>query len=251
MNIAIITGASSGLGKVYAIEILKKYKMLDEIWIIARRKDRLVKLKEEYSNKIRPIPLDLTKPKSYEDLNKLLKKENTNIKILVTNAGTIKTGDFITSNLEEQINMVDVNVKSYLGVIRVCLPYMKKNSFIIAISSVSAFAPCAKMAVYTSTKTFVSFFCRSIREELKPYKINVLTVYPGNMDTEMNNKKTSKKQGGIISLLPYLNMNKLVKKSLKKAEKGKSFYTPMFFYKCYQVLSKITPFNLLVSFTKV
>ena len=83
-NIALVTGASSGMGKEFVREIAKKYKGLDEIWVIARRKDRLRELKKEIvGTRVRMLPLDLTKEESFERLTKVLAKEQPDVRILV------------------------------------------------------------------------------------------------------------------------------------------------------------------------
>lgn len=251
MNIAIVTGASEGLGKAFAEKIIKKYIDLDEIWIIARGNDKLKELEEKYKPKVRAISLDLSKNESYQELEELLNAEKPNIKILISNAGVAKNEPFITSELQSQLAMVELNVKGYVAITRICLPYMKEGSFIIEVCSVSSFAPTPNMTVYSSSKVFVSYFSRGLREELKSKHINVLCLCPGNMNTNMNKQVEQNNKNGTIGKLPYLDMNIITTKALDKAEKGKAIYTPNFIYKLYRLISKIIPHAVLIKFTKV
>ena len=110
MRIAIVTGASSGLGEEYVRIISEQYEAIDEIWVIARRGDRLEALKEKYPAKaIFPISLDLTKNESYKTLSEMLESEKPEVGILVNNAGFGTLGDFDEMELSSQTRMVDLN----------------------------------------------------------------------------------------------------------------------------------------------
>ena len=250
MRIAIVTGASSGLGVEFTKTIINKYKDLNEIWIVARRKERLIQIAHEYKNvNIRPAEMDLGKDESYTVLEQLLQKEKPEIQILINNAGYEKIGHFKDMNISDIISIIDVNIKGMTAINRICLPYMKKGSFEIITGSVSSFSPVPNQAIYSASKKYVYYFGKALREEMKKVGINVLTLCPGNMDTEMNprGKMTHSKQ---INLLPYLDMKVVTERCLKKAENGKALYTPGGFYKFYRICSKIAPSAFMVKITK-
>lgn len=241
MNIAIITGASSGLGVQYAKAVIEMYPGLDEIWLVARRKDRLEAFAREHNQiKIRPVTLDLAQNSSYDELEHLLEQEKANIKILVNNAGFERPGAFSIMKKSDILSMIDLNVKGFTMVNRVCLPHMGAGSLGIMTCSVSSFCPVPNQAVYSATKIYVRFLSRALREEARKDGINILAMCPGNMDTEMN-PKGGTSQSNKVDKLPFLDMKKITRKSLQLAKKGHAMYTPGGFYKGYRFVSKILP----------
>lgn len=251
MRIAIVTGASSGLGREFAGELIEKYRDLDEIWLIARRKERLEEIIQKYPDKtIRAVPLDLGKEEAFWEFEKLLDENKPDIRILVSNAGVGTRGNFDEKDLSSQLDMLNLNAKGCVAITRLCLPYMSKGSFIVETCSVCSFVPNPKMAVYSGTKALVLYFSRAIREELKPRGINVCALCPGNMDSEMKILAEQQGKRSIVNQLPYLDMRVVARKSLKVAGKGRAVYTPGVFYKCYRVMSKILPHNWMMIFAE-
>lgn len=241
MNIAVITGASSGLGVQYAKTVIEMYPFLDEIWLIARRKDRLEAFAREHRQiTIRPVALDLAQNGSYDVLEQLLEQEKPNIKLLINNAGFERPGKFSTMKKSDILSMIDLNVKGFTMVNRVCLPYMSKGSLGIMTCSVSSFCPVPNQAVYSASKIYVRFMSQALREEVKKDGINILAMCPGNMDTEMN-PKGGTSQSDKVDKLPFLNMKKITRKSILLARKGHALYTPGGFYKGYGFVSKVLP----------
>lgn len=252
MKVAIVTGASSGVGKAFVSEIEKNHKDIEQIYLIARRKDKLEEIASSYKDmKFKIIPLDLGSESSYEEFQNILKEEKPEIRLLINSAGLDNVSSFINQDIKYIENMINLNCKGLAIMTRLALPYMSKNSSIIQISSVSAFAPNVRQVVYSATKSFVKAFSLGINEELKKDKINVLTVFPGLMLTEMTYDFTNKKKYSYIRSLPILNVEKVVRNSLKRAKKGKSSYTPGTFYKFYRFMCKILPNKLIVKFAKI
>lgn len=246
MDIAIITGASSGLGAEYTKTIIELFPHLDEIWLIARRKERLDEFVKIYpQTKIKPLSLDLSQEYSYDILNKILMEEKPNIKILINNAGCEKTGSFISMKKADIVSMIDLNIKGLTMVSNVCLPYMNPGSFSILTSSISSFCPVSNQAVYSASKIYVTFLSRALREENKKKGVNILVLCPGNMDTEMN-PKGGTSQSDMVDRLPFLDMKTLTKKSILLAQKGKAIYTPGIFYKFYKFTTKILPTSFMI-----
>lgn len=211
-QIAIITGASAGLGRVFAQKILGNYPELDEIWVIARRKERLEELAGAYPQRlVRPLALDLTQQESFATLEELLTREKPEVRILINNAGFEREGLFRQMKATDIQTIISLNITGMAMVNRLCLPYMHQGDFEVITGSVSSFAPIPYQAVYSASKVFVRFFTRAIREEERQRGVNIMFFAPGNMATEMNNPATA---NHLIAKLPYLDLDKETSKAL-------------------------------------
>ena len=183
MKIAVITGASSGMGREFALRI-DETEILDEIWVIARRQDRLEQLKNELTTRTRCISLDLSDKASLESYAALLESEKPEVAVLVNGSGFGKFGAFCDIPLDEQMNMIDLNTKALVAMTYMTLPYMKEGGKIYQIDSLSSFQPVPYIGVYGATKAFVLSFSRALGVELKKRGIRVLAVCPGWVKTE-------------------------------------------------------------------
>ena len=161
MNIAIVTGASSGMGREFVLQ-LSQYVEVDEIWVIARRAAALESLKEEVSVPVRPIVLDLSKDESFEHLSRLLENEQPNVKLLVNAAGGGKFGAYHKVSIEDDCKMIDLNCKAGLVMTRLCVPYMAPGSHILELDSLSAFQPVPYITTYGATIAFVLSYSRAM-----------------------------------------------------------------------------------------
>lgn len=247
MKTAVITGASSGLGLYFALEIDKNRPEIEEIWLIARRKERLEELAKSLSKKVKVLSLDITKEESLEEYKTALKQENCEVSILVNNAGFGKLGNFDEMNNDDLSGMIKLNCEALTVITSITLPFMKKGSEIINSCSIASFAPNTRMAVYSSTKAYVMSFSRALRSELKRRKINCIAVCPGPMDTEfLSLAGIEKGTSFTFDTLPRVNPEIMAIKSLKASKKGKSVYTNRVFYKFYRLLAKILPTSLIM-----
>lgn len=186
MNIAIVTGASSGMGREFVLQ-LGSYVNVDEIWVIARRAAALDSLKQEVSTPIRPIVLDLSKSESFENFSKILASEQPNVKLLVNAAGFGKFGAYHKVSLEDDCKMIDLNCKALLMMTRLTIPYMAPGSHILELDSLSAFQPVPYITTYGATKAFVLSYARAMNRELKDKGIRVMAMNPGWVKTEFFN----------------------------------------------------------------
>ncbi len=177
MQTAVITGASSGLGREFVKQICEKEKF-DLIWIIARREKRLKEIADKYPGLIYPIPLDLTKTESFSTLRAILEKEKPDIRILINASGFGKMGNYAQIYEQDNNDMIDLNCKALVSMTLLCLPYMKKGSRVLEICSSSAFQPLPSLNVYASTKAFVLSYSRALRRELLERGIHVTAVCP-------------------------------------------------------------------------
>lgn len=183
MNIAVVTGASSGMGREFVLQ-LSQYVRVDEIWAIARREDALKALQEQAGVPVRPIILDLLKKESFTAYAALLEKEQPNVKLLVNAAGFGKFGKEESISIEDDCNMIDLNSKALVVMTRLTIPYMQPGSHILQLDSLSAFQPVPYITTYGATKAFVLSYSRALNQELKPKGIRIMTMNPGWVKTE-------------------------------------------------------------------
>lgn len=244
MATAIITGASSGLGTAYVDAVTKVFPGIDELWLIARREDRLRQVATKYPDKkCVIIPMNLSNMSSFAALEQKLQEEKPEVRLLVHDAGVCIGGTFESIPIEKALSMIDLNCKGAVAVTKTCLPYIADGGTIVEVSSTSAFVPNTGMVLYGATKSLVYEMCIVLRQELKPRRINVCAVCPGMMATEMTSNP-SKGQ----SRLPYVDVNSAAVNSLRAAKRGRAVYTTGAFYKFYRVLAKILPQTFMVKF---
>ena len=183
MNIAIVTGASSGMGREF-VRQLSAWVRVDEIWAVARRADALEELKKETSVPVRPLSLDLLDAASFEKLEAMLEGEKPVISLLVNAAGFGKFGAYHKVSVADDSRMIDLNCKALVLMTRLCLPYMKEGSRILQLDSLSAFQPVPYITTYGATKAFVLSYTRAMIRELKGTGIRMMAMNPGWVKTE-------------------------------------------------------------------
>ncbi|TCK98273.1 hypothetical protein EDC19_0693 [Natranaerovirga hydrolytica] len=246
MKIAVITGASSGLGKEFTKQISKKVKGLDELWIIARREEKLIQLKESIKHiKCRVMPLDLIQKESFVEYERLLEKYSPKICMLINNAGYGKIGSFETIDIDEQLNMIELNNKSIVKITRSSLPYLYNNARIIQVASSAGFMPQPGFSVYAATKAFVISFGRGLNQELKDKNIKITSVCPGPVRTEFFDVA-----GGDVSMsikkMAMVEADQVVAKALKDSAKGKEISTYGTLMNAFKIVAKIVPHSLIL-----
>ena len=250
MKIAIITGASAGLGLEFLKAAPTYFPEIEEYWLIARRKDKLEEAASLINRPCRIIPLDLTATESYAALAKELDEQKPEVSLLINNSGCGYLGNVGEGNLNDQIRMIELNLKGLTAVTHITIPYMQKGSRIINISSIASFCPNARMTVYSATKSYVSAFTYGIAEELRSKGITATAVCPGPMDTEFIYLGAIKGNSKTFDRLPYCNPKKVAKGACKAALKGKMNYTPLAFYKLYKALAKFLPVSVTMKMSK-
>lgn len=203
MNIAIVTGASSGMGREFVLQ-LPGYVSVDEIWVIARRADALEALKAEVPVPVRPIALDLCEITSFDKVQQLLEAEKPNIRLLVNAAGFGKFGSFENVSTEDDCKMIDLNCKALVLMTRLCVPYMEKGSHILQLDSLSAFQPVPYITTYGATKAFVLSYSRAMNRELKPKGIRCMAMNPGWVRTEFFNHAFQTNGGSEVQYFNHL-----------------------------------------------
>lgn len=235
------------MGREFVAAVLKARPELDEIWIIARRSDRLNEIKKEFGDKIRPIAMDITDSAAVEAYRSALEAGGANVKLLINNAGFGKLGNFDELAVKDNAGMVRLNCEALTVISSVTLSFMENGAEIINTCSIASFAPNARMAVYCSTKAYVMSLSRCMRSELRSREINVLAVCPGPMDTEfLALADIAPGASRTFDTLPRVKPSEVAEKSLKASAKGKSVYTNSLFYKFYRLLAKLLPHSLVM-----
>lgn len=166
-NIAIVTGASSGIGKEFFLSLKEKTTGLDEIWVIARSGDKLEALRKETDTPLKVFALDLSSPDSTSAVQKALEEEKPAVQYLICASGFGRFNAIADDSADVLENMVDLNCRSIVGITRVAFPYMAKGGNVILIASMAALQPIPYIATYAATKAFVLSYGRALNKELR------------------------------------------------------------------------------------
>lgn len=177
MNIAIVTGASSGLGREFVLQIGAK-EPVDEIWVIARRGEKLRELASLTKVPLRPLVLDLSKDDSFAQLAQILQSEKPDIRLLVNNAGFGRQGGWADIPSSDNDGMIDLNCKALVRMTVLCLPYMGKGGRVLEVCSSSAYQPLPFLNVYAASKAFVLRYSRALWWEVASKGIHVTAACP-------------------------------------------------------------------------
>lgn len=246
MKTAIVTGASSGMGQEMVRQLADRFAGLEEIWVVARRKERLDDFDGQVPVHIRKFALDLTKDEEFGQFTEALKRMQPDVKILVNAAGYGKTGAVGTIPEEQSTGMVRLNDEALVAVTEAVLPYISDNSRIIQFASAAAFIPQPGFAVYAATKSFVLSYSRALAMELKSRQIPVTAVCPGPVSTEFfdialnGGKLTSYKKW--VTVKPEM----MVRRAIADSCMGKQISIPGPVMKLFYVLCKFLPHGMLM-----
>ncbi|MBQ9161912.1 MAG: SDR family NAD(P)-dependent oxidoreductase [Clostridia bacterium] len=243
MKIAVITGASSGMGKEFVLQ-LDKRESFDELWLIARRADRLEQIDTLTSAKVRAIPLDLCDPESVGVYKNLLEEHKPNVKVLVNASGFGKFGAFEDIPLDDQLSMIDLNDKALVAMTYMTLPYMQKGSEIFQVDSLSSFQPVPYIGVYGATKAFVLSFSRALGVELKPKGIRVVAVCPGWVRTEFFDRAVT--DDTIKYYNKFFDADEVVTRALSDMKRGKDVSVCGASVRGQVLLTKLLPHKLVM-----
>lgn len=246
MKIAVVTGASSGMGREMIIQLWEHFRGFDEMWIIARRKGRLEELDGQVGVPLRKFALDLTKQADLKVLEMALKEKEPQVKFLVNAAGFGKIGTVESLSLTDETDMVDLNCMALCAVTRMVLPYMTCNSRIIQFASSAAFLPQPGFAIYAATKAFVLSYSRALNEELRSRNIYVTAVCPGPVKTEFFDIAETTGEIPIYKRLVMANPRRVVAKAVRDSVAGKDISVYGLTMKAFLLLCKVVPHRLIL-----
>lgn len=248
LSIAVVTGASSGMGREFVKLLDRELSTLDEIWVIARRGERLKELEKTVKTKLVPIELDLAASEASSVLAGMLKEKNPQIKFLVNSAGFGKIGSIKELPAKDQLSMIRVNCSALTEITCLMLPYMAKKSRIINLASAAAFLPQPGFAVYAASKSYVLSFSRALNQELKPSGTSVTAVCPGPVKTEFFDLA---EQTGVVPLYKKLVMAdpvKVVEKAFRDSIRGKSVSVYGGLMNIFHLITKLLPHDIFIKF---
>jgi len=237
-RIAIITGASSGLGEEFTRQVCANYHY-DEIWIIARRAEKLEALAAELNSKlnfniVHPIVMDVAGKEGVDKLKTIIEEEDSRLRkvesgievgLLINNAGFGTYGPFAETSVYRQMDMIELNCTTVTGICGIMLKYLTAGSVIINTASLAAFLPLGNFAVYGATKAYVLNFSVALAAELHDKGIKVCALCPGSVSTEFANVASNGAREKVKGGIPP---QKVVAQCLKRAFKDKrlSLYRP-------------------------
>lgn len=248
MKIAIITGASSGLGREYVRQLYKED--FDAIWAIARRKDKLQELVTAYGEKIRPLAMDLTKPESLAEIKSLLAKECPNVALLINAAGFGKMGPTTDIPMETYDAMINLNCRAAVDMTALALPYMQRGAHILEICSSAGFAPIPQLNVYAATKAFLLNYSKALHYELKGRGIMVTAVCPYWVkDTEFIPTALAGTHSAGRSFILASTAKDVVRRSLADSRKGCWVSTPGLMCTLHRFLAWLIPNKIMLELT--
>ena len=233
---ALITGASSGIGKQLAIEL---DKIGYELVLVSRDEEKLKKVKETLKGKkVDIISMDLSNSQNCKKLYEKVK----DVDLLINNAGFGVFGEFKDTDLEKELKLINTNVTAVHILTKLYLQDMikKDKGYILNVASIAGFMPGPLMATYYASKAYVVRLTEGIREEIKKQKSNVKLslLCPGPVNTNFN------KVAGVKFNLYSLSSEKVAKYAIDKMLKNKFMIVPGIGIKILRVLSKISPNNI-------
>ena len=246
MKIAIVTGASSGMGREFVLQ-LSQYVQVDEIWAIARREEALKALKTAVP--VRAVPLDLCDSGSFARFAALLEEEKPDVKLLVNAAGFGKFGSYHKVSIEDDCRMIDLNCKALVAMTRLSLPYMKPGSHVLQLASNSSWQPVPYITTYGATKAMVLSYSRAMNRELKAKGIRMMSMNPGWVRTEFFNHACQTNSDNEVQYYDRISEAKdVVATGLKDLYKTKKDYSIHGFMVRMQVrLVKLLPHRLVMN----
>ena len=219
-NIAIVTGASSGIGKEFFLSLNEQKEPLDEIWVIARSENKLRDLQTLAIVPVKVMPLDLSKSEAITEFENALSQEQVNIRYLICASGFGRFSAVEDDENEILQNMVDLNCRSIVGLTCAAIPYLSQGSLTILIASVAAFQPIPYIATYGASKAFVLSYSRAFNRELKKKGARCLCVCPFWTKTAFFDRATAQNEKTIVK--KYVAMyepKQIVKRAWKDVKK--------------------------------
>lgn len=303
-RIAIVTGASSGLGQEFVRQLdvltrtpigqeMEQHKFCkapttlrelsgdlcrewkerpaitgigrpDEIWVLARRTERLEALTEVTTIPIRAFPCDLMDKESIRAFRDVLADEQPDVRVLINAAGYGRIGRTEMLSLEDVEGMVDLNCRAAVAMTQICLPYMQCGARILEICSIAAFQPLTRLNIYAASKAFLLHYSRALSAELKPRGITVTAVCPywvkdtefigvaehrGADGKDSSSSETDTAQSGSEDIHRYPlagTRDRVVRQALLDASIGMSVSTPGVVSTLQRFLRRIVPTDLVI-----
>ncbi|MEG1581824.1 MAG: SDR family NAD(P)-dependent oxidoreductase [Clostridia bacterium] len=245
MNIAVVTGASSGMGREF-VRLLDN-EGLDEIWGIALEKELLEKVKSETKTNFKVMAFDLTDASSLIKIKNELALAKANVKWLINCSGFGKFGRYDEIPVEQSLNMILLNCSALVGLTEYSLPFMTKGARIVEIASVASFQPVPYINVYSATKSFVLNYSRALRVELKDREISVTCVCPFWTKTAFFKRAESPSNKVVSKYIALYEPTDVINKAFKDAKANKELSIFGFKARAQVRLVKMCPPKMVMS----
>lgn len=245
MRTGIITGASSGMGREFVLQAAARGD-LDELWVIARRAERLEQLRQEVSIPLTILPLDLMQEESFARYEALLAEKQPQVTLLINASGFGKFGRYDEIPLRDSLNMIDLNCKALVRMTQLTLPYLPRGAHVIQVDSLSAFQPVPYLGVYGATKAFVLSYSRSLNAELAPRDIHMMAFCPGWVKTEFFDHAEQTSKTAVTYFNQLFTAREVVACALKDSARGRDVCVPGFRIKAQVLLTKLLPHRLVI-----
>ncbi len=242
-RIAVITGASSGMGREF-VRRLDAAEELDEIWAIARHPEKLEEVGSALRAALRPLAMDLTEAESGKTYAALLEAEKPEVAVLVNAAGYGVFGAFGERDLENQLGIIDLNDKALVRMTALTLPYLSRGSRVYQMGSLSSFQPVPYINVYGASKAFVLSFSRALNAELNPRGIRVMAVCPGWVRTDFFDRAVS--DDTIIYYNRWYTPEQVVTRALRDMGRGKDVSVCGLSIRLQVLMVKLLPHRLVM-----
>lgn len=244
-NIAIVTGASGGLGREF-VRLLSSENEIVEIWAVARDISKLEQLKRQCPQKIQIFSYDLSSSADVNCFLDKIKRGGVNIKYLINNAGYAKFGAYDDISAEESLNMLDLDIKACVAVGLGCIDCMRGGAHIINIASQASFQPLPYLNLYSASKAFLRNYTRALNVELKEKHITATAVCPSWMDTGLLTRGRIGARKSVNNFKGMLLPSKVAQKALKDAERGKDISICGTYTKFCHFAAKLLPQRIMM-----
>ncbi len=243
MKLAVITGASSGIGREFARQ-LRENGEADAFWLVARRQEKLEELARELDCPCRVITADLATDEGVDSLCRVAEEEKPEVHYLINAAGFGSFGMFDEVSDTQVSRMIDLNVKAVVRITHRFIPYIVRGGYIIEMGSQSAYLPMPCFNTYAASKSFVLHYSKALSREIKPYGISVTCVCPGWVDTGFIGAAFSDQNVTLpkpAAFRPILKTEPVVRGALRATKRRRKVYVAGWLAKLNHMLYKLLP----------
>lgn len=249
MNIVIITGASSGIGMEFALQMDKAFTNIDEFWLISRNQEKLERVAKKMSHITRIFPFDLTNDCELEQLENMIIMKHGIVRVLINSAGFGLIGNVETMDTKRSLGMIRLNCEALTNMTQRLIPYMRKGSRIIQMSSSAAFVPQPGFAIYAASKSYVLSFSKALAAELSAKKIYVTCVCPGPVDTAFFDVAEQVGKTLSIKKIIMLPADRVVKHALRDSYAKRQLSICGFPMQGFHIVTKLIPHDIIIKVT--
>lgn len=246
MNVIVITGASSGIGREFALQMDRYFDRTDEFWLVARSRERLEELAGTLRHRARIFAVDITDSQKLDALEQAAFDHNAVVRMLVNCAGFGMMGSFCEQDTEAGTGMIRLNCEALTEITHRMIPYMRWGSRIIQMASSAAFLPQPDFAVYAATKAYVLSFSRALGKELENAGIYVTSVCPGPVDTPFFD--IAEASGSTLAIKKYtmVTADRVVKLALRDSYHKRPMSVCSLPIKSLLAVSKVLPHGVIL-----